>query len=109
MAPEFSRRTTEGMASKKAFLDDCASPGVTVLDVAQGRKLRQMRDSALAHPAACWLPETDGHSEVSMYWTEDETGERCHIWPDKFLTRQPVMVDVKKDTVNRQVNSGKRV
>lgn len=96
VAPEFNRRTNEGKANEKAFLKDCAGLGMTVMDAEEGRKLMLMRDSAFAHPAARWLLEADGHQEASIYWDDEETGELCRIRPDKFLTGQPVIVDVKK-------------
>lgn len=96
VAPEFNRRTTQGKADEKAFLEDCAGCGMTVMDAEQGRKLKLMRASALAHPAARWLLEAEGHCEASIFWNDDETGELCRIRPDKFLSSQPVVVDVKK-------------
>ncbi len=96
VAPEFNRRTNEGKANEQAFLKDCSGLGMTVMDAEQGRKLKLMRSSALAHPAARWLLEAEGHQEASIYWNDDQTGELCRIRPDKFLTGQPVIVDVKK-------------
>lgn len=96
VAPEFNRRTNDGKAEEKRFLEDCAGSGMTVMDAEQGRKLKLMRESALAHPAARWLLEAEGHCEGSIYWNDGETGELCRIRPDKFLTGQPVIVDVKK-------------
>lgn len=96
VAPEFNRRTNEGKTSEKAFLQDCAGLGMTVMNAEEGRKLKLMRASALAHPAARWLLEAEGHQETSIYWNDDQTGELCRIRPDKFLSGQPVIVDVKK-------------
>ncbi|TKI03544.1 PD-(D/E)XK nuclease-like domain-containing protein [Martelella alba] len=96
VAPEFNRRTNDGKAAEKAFLEDCSGMGMTVMDAEQGRKLKLMRESALAHPAARWLLEADGYCESSFYWTDSETGELCRIRPDKYLSDQPVIIDVKK-------------
>ncbi|UXO70793.1 PD-(D/E)XK nuclease-like domain-containing protein [Pantoea dispersa] len=96
VAPNFNRRTTEGKISEQAYLRDCAGLGLIVLDAEQSRKLQLMRESVFAHPAARWLLEADGHCEASIYWNDDETGELCRIRPDKFLTGQPVIADVKK-------------
>lgn len=95
-APPFNRRTTAGKEAEAAFLDDCRHTGKTVLDHEDHRKLLLMRDSTFAHPAARWLLEADGHQEASIYWDDEETGELCRTRMDKFLTRQPVIVDVKK-------------
>lgn len=85
VAPAFNRRTTAGKAAEAEFLTECRSMGMIVMDAEQGRKLKLMRDSALAHPAARWLLEAEGHCEASIYWNDDETGELCRIRPDKFL------------------------
>lgn len=96
VAPEFNRRSTAGKEEEKRFLKDCEGNGMTVMDAEQGRKLKLMRESALAHPAARWLLEADGHCEASIYWNDEETGELCRFRPDKFLNEQPVVIDVKK-------------
>lgn len=96
IATEFNRRTTIGKEAEKAFLDDCASTGKTVMTFEEGRKLRLMRESAFAHPDARWLLEQDGFSESSIYWTDKETGEQCRIRPDRYLKNIPAIFDVKK-------------
>lgn len=96
VAPEFNRRTNQGKADEAAFLKDCEGLGMTVMDAEQGRKLQLMRGSAMAYPPARWLLEADGHCEASIYWDDEETGELCRIRPDRYLTGQPVIVDVKK-------------
>ncbi|EBS5038493.1 exodeoxyribonuclease VIII [Salmonella enterica subsp. enterica serovar Weltevreden] len=96
VAPQFNRRTNQGKADEAAFLKDVAGMGMTVMDAEQGRKLKLMRDSAMAHPAARWMLEAPGHCEASMYWNDDETGELCRIRPDKWLNEHNVIVDVKK-------------
>lgn len=96
VAPEFNRRTNQGKAEEQAFLAQIASQGMTVLDAEQGRKLQLMRDSVMAHHSARFLLESEGYCESSIYWNDEETGELCRIRPDKFLTRTPVIVDIKK-------------
>lgn len=96
VAPQFNRRTTAGKEDEASFLRDVEGMGMTVMDAEQGRKLQLMRESALAHPAARWLLEADGHAEASFYWTDEETGELCRIRPDRYLVNHPVLADVKK-------------
>nr|WP_314424849.1 PD-(D/E)XK nuclease-like domain-containing protein [uncultured Erwinia sp.] len=96
VAPEVNRRTNAGKEEEARFLKDCEHLGMTVMDAEQGRKLKLMRESALAHPAARWLLEAEGHCEGSIYWKDADTEELCRIRPDKFLTGQPIIVDVKK-------------
>lgn len=96
VAPSFNRRTNKGKEEEQEFLDDSSRMGMTVLDAEQGRKLLLMRDSAMAHHAARFFLETEGHCESSVYWTDSDTGELCRIRPDKYLTNRPLIVDVKK-------------
>jgi len=95
-APYFNRKTNAGKEAEAEFLNDCMSTGKTVLDHADHRKLMLMRDSTFAHPAARFLLNADGYQEASIYWDDEETGELCRIRPDKYLSGQPVIVDVKK-------------
>ena len=95
-APEFNRRTKDGRAEEAEFLKNCADTGKTVIEYDDRRKLMLMRDSVMAHPDARWLLEQAGHSESSIYWTDDETGELCRCRPDRKLNQYPILLDVKK-------------
>jgi exodeoxyribonuclease VIII len=96
IAPEFNRRTSQGKADEEAFLKSVADRGATVMTAEEGRKLRLMRESAMAHPVGRFLLEATGHCEVSMYWNDEATGELCRIRPDKWLPDHRIIVDVKK-------------
>lgn len=96
IAPPFNRRTNQGKADEEAFLKEVEDRGATVMSAEEGRKLRLMRASAMAHPTARWLLETKGHCEASMYWNDETTGELCRIRPDKWLPDYRMIVDVKK-------------
>ena len=95
-APEFNRRTKDGKAEEAEFLKNCADTGKMVLEYDDHRKLMLMRDSVMAHPDARWLLEQSGHSEASIYWTDEETGELCRCRPDRSLDNYPIVLDVKK-------------
>ncbi|WP_068445131.1 PD-(D/E)XK nuclease-like domain-containing protein [Providencia heimbachae] len=95
-APEFNRRTTQGKQDEKDFLKECENTGKIIMEYEQHRKLKIMRESALAHLAARYFLEADGHCEASIYWTDSDTEELCRIRPDKILAQQPVIIDVKK-------------
>ncbi|EBD7720745.1 exonuclease VIII [Salmonella enterica] len=96
IAPEFNRRTTAGKEEEKAFLENCANSGKTVMTAEEGRKLELMYGSVMAHPGCRALLEAEGKTESSIYWTDTETGELCRIRPDKFLANSPLILDVKK-------------
>lgn len=96
IAPEFNRRATAGKEEEKAFLENCANSGKTVMTAEDGRKLELMYGSVMAHPGCRALLEAEGKTESSIYWTDTETGELCRIRPDKFLTNSPLILDVKK-------------
>ncbi|ECC2478492.1 exonuclease VIII [Salmonella enterica] len=98
IVPEFNRRTTAGKEEEKAFLENCANSGKTVMTAEDGRKLELMYGSVMAHPGCRALLEAEGKTESSIYWTDTETGELCRIRPDKFLTNSPLILDVKKVT-----------
>lgn len=96
VAPEFNRRTNQGKEDEAKFLADCALTGKTVMTAEEGRKLTLMHESVMAHPDARTLLEAEGHSEASIFWTDEHTGELCRIRPDRMLTKAPVIIDVKK-------------
>ncbi|EBP4367615.1 exonuclease VIII [Salmonella enterica] len=98
IVPEFNRRITAGKEEEKAFLENCANSGKTVMTAEDGRKLELMYGSVMAHPGCRALLEAEGKTESSIYWTDTETGELCRIRPDKFLTNSPLILDVKKVT-----------
>ncbi|MGJ0580657.1 PD-(D/E)XK nuclease-like domain-containing protein [Xenorhabdus bovienii] len=95
-APQFNRKSNAGKQEEKEFLKECEDTGKTVMDYEQHRKLKIMRESTMAHHAARYFLETDGHSEASIYWDDPDTDELCRIRPDKFLLNEPVIIDVKK-------------
>lgn len=69
--------------------------GRTVLTAEEYRKLRLMRESALAHPYVRMLVEADGDVEPSIYWTDPETGLLCRCRPDKNIVSRRILLDVK--------------
>ncbi|MGJ0628738.1 PD-(D/E)XK nuclease-like domain-containing protein [Xenorhabdus bovienii] len=96
-APLFNRKTNAGKQEEKEFLEQCTDIKKTIMDHEQHRKLKIMRDSALAHPIAKWFLEADGPSEVSIYWNDSETDVLCRSRPDKLITTadQDWIIDVK--------------
>lgn len=71
--------------------------GRTILTASEMRKVRLMRESAMAHPFARTLLEADGDVEPSIYWIDPVTGELCRMRTDKLvrLGDRRILLDVK--------------
>ncbi|HHT0302093.1 RecE family exodeoxyribonuclease [Raoultella planticola] len=95
VAPEFNRRTNAGKEEEKAFLEECASTGKTVITAAEGRKIELMYQSVMALPLGQWLVESTGYCESSIYWEDPETGILCRCRPDKIIPEYHWIMDVK--------------
>lgn len=66
-----------------------------VLSFAEGRKVKLLRESVMAHPLARQLIEAQGDVEASIYWNDEITGRLCRCRPDKTLTELGWLVDLK--------------
>ncbi len=95
IAPEFNRRTSAGKEEEKAFLEECARTGRTVLTAEEGRKIELMYQSVMALPLGQWLVESTGYAESSVYWEDPETGILCRCRPDKIIPEFHWIMDVK--------------
>lgn len=90
----FDKRTKSGKEESEAFRLE--NKDKIILTAEQHRKLLLMRDSLYAHPLAKKFLEEEGECESSIFWNDGLTGEACRIRPDKFLTKRPIILDVKK-------------
>ena len=72
-------RTKEGKAAKQAMLD----AGQTIISSADWDTIQGMCASILRHPIASALL-TDGVSELSYFWTDEDTGIECKCRPDSI-------------------------
>ncbi|WP_423731646.1 PD-(D/E)XK nuclease-like domain-containing protein [Hafnia paralvei] len=95
VAPEFNRRSNAGKEEEKEFLKQCEGLNMTIMTAEEGRKLKIMRESALAHPTARWMLEAQGVQEASIYWEDSETGVLCRCRPDKMITEFNWCLDLK--------------
>ncbi|WP_075180542.1 PD-(D/E)XK nuclease-like domain-containing protein [Pantoea sp. 1.19] len=95
IGPEVNRRTTAGKEKEKEFLERCEAEGITPITHDDNRKLKLMRESAMAHPIARWMLEAQGNAEASIYWSDRDTGVLSRCRPDKIITEFNWCIDVK--------------
>lgn len=96
IAPNIDRRTNAGKAEWKAFLED--NEGKTVVSQADVDDMMAMEAAMEACPLAANLLRGKGQSEVPIFWTDPETGEKCKAKLD-MLTKDEdgkyVIIDYK--------------
>jgi exodeoxyribonuclease VIII len=82
-------RTNEGKALKKAY----AAAGKTVFKPHEMADVRGMAAAVLGHKTAGELLK-DGDAELSMFWTDLDTGQECRARPD-YMRCDGMLVDIK--------------
>lgn len=92
--PEVNRRTNAGKAELEAF-HASLPPGALVATPDQAEKVAAMRAAIMAQPYAAALLFDGGHPEVSMLWTDAETGVECKARADWLCRFHDVIVDLK--------------
>lgn len=96
VAPSVDRRTKEGKEIWNEFLE--LAEGKTVISVDDFETIVEMGKAIDEHPFARHFLE--GEHEVSLFWTDSETGEAVKCRPDsmttdKTLTGKRMIVDYK--------------
>lgn len=92
IAPKFDRRTKAGKEAEAEF--NALHQGKTVMTAEDGSMISDMHESVLAHPTASKLLKRI-KSEVSMWWTDPETGEKCKMRADGLIQSSGIIVDLK--------------
>lgn len=92
VAPECDRRTREGKALWGEFV--AASEGKTVLPASEAELVEGMAAGILSHPLAPALIE-GGAPELSMIWTDQETGAECKGRADLARLADGCLLDLK--------------
>jgi exodeoxyribonuclease VIII len=82
-------RTNEGKAIKKAY----AAAGKTIFKPGDMDDIRGMTEAVRSHKTASELL-TNGDAEISMFWTDIDTGQSCRARPD-YMRNDRMLVDVK--------------
>ncbi len=79
--PDLDGRTKEGKAAKALALQEAAVTGVEVISADDHAKVKAIADSFHAHKHLAALLDA-GHAELSVYWTDPDTGILCRCRPD---------------------------
>lgn len=90
--PKFDRRTKDGKADFEAFMAE--AEGKTIISADDYAACVDIQRNVRTHPAAQTLMK-DGEPELSVFWTDEETGVLCKCRPDWMNYNLNVIVDVK--------------
>ena len=86
---DFNGRTKDG----KSYLETIKASGQTILKAEWLKDIQGMAAAVAAHPKAAALL-SGGHSEVSMFWQDANTGLDCRCRPD-HINPAGIIVDLK--------------
>jgi hypothetical protein len=81
VVPKVDRRFKEGKARWKAFEDE--NRGKLLLTEEEFENYHRMRESILAHPTAAELLSGRGANELTIVWSDEETGLLCKARLDR--------------------------
>lgn len=83
VAPACDRRTKEGKALYETFLNQ--SEGKTVISAEDLKTIQEMSDALHKCSLAHSLLSEDGLTEVPLFWTDPDTGEKCKVKLDRLI------------------------
>lgn len=83
VAPACDRRTKEGKAMYEQFLEQ--SEGKTIISAEDLKTIQEMSDALHKCTLAHSLLTEDGETEVPLFWTDPETGEKCKAKLDRLI------------------------
>lgn len=107
VAPALDKRTKEGKAQLAEF--QTANAGKTVITADELIKITEMREAVYQHPFANMIL-SEGISEQTVIWTDEQTGLPCKCRPDRIPTNGAgVLVDLKTTTDAGEYGFGRSV
>ena len=83
IAPVCDRRTKEGKAIWEAFMTD--NVGKTIISADDAQIMADMEEKIHMVPLANELINGEGQTEVPLFWTDPETGEKCKAKLDRLI------------------------
>ena len=78
IAPNVDRRTKDGKMAWAEFVESCGEK--SAISQEDFETIKEMAAAVDAHPIASRLIK--GSHEVSLFWTDADTGEECKVRPD---------------------------
>lgn len=103
IAPECDRRTSAGKQIYQEFMDK--NSGKKIITQKQFDTVSNWVDAIKKHPVASKLITGRGKNEVSIFWTDDGTGEICKARLDRI--KNDTIIDLKT-TVSAQQDDFER-
>lgn len=91
VAPNVDRRTKEGKELWNKFITE--SEGKDVITEEQFEVIDAMRNAMLSTPFVSKL--INGEHEVSLFWTDEDTGIKCKCRPDSLNDKLKIICDYK--------------
>ena len=91
VAPNVDRRTKEGKELWSKFVAE--SEGKDVITEEQFEVIDAMRNAMLATPFVSKL--INGEHEISLFWTDEDTGIKCKCRPDSLNDKLKIICDYK--------------
>ena len=95
ISPKFNMRSNDGKAESAEWHANLPA-GMVAIDADINRKIMLMRDSVYAHPFARSLLEICDESELSGFFDDPVTGQRCKFRTDKASRKHNIILDLKQ-------------
>ena len=94
LSEDFDRRATKRCAAEIAAADDAEAAGLTILKHDDALAVEAMAAALRTNPAAV-AALSNGQPEVTLAWTDPETGVWLRARPDFLPTKRQIIPDLK--------------
>lgn len=106
--PTFNRRKADEKQAELDLIEDWKKKGFVSVTAEEFKKLKLMRDSAMAHPTVAEIMALNGEAELSGYWIDPDTGELCRCRPDYLaqgILKKPSWMNPDAETLVADVKT----